>query len=222
MSSSGAKKILVGMLVFVGILGAGPTAAGYAWAIAWLPIYGTVCNFDKVFGSTITPDGYRIFLLNRGCDLDAAIREIAADLDPGKDPNRLVAIYHGTQRPSSTDELIEMDAVESGLRQFVMPKEVTDCAVGQDQYCAPAHYWNDDIVSSLFSIIGHKYDSYSEPKFFDAINDGADRIAAALRMGPIVQGILLLCYSVAGLVVGKLVVDFIMSFIKGSVASEKK
>lgn len=194
------KTSAVWILLALVALVIAPTAAGYAWAIAWLPGYAVVCHIDKVFGPSITADGYRIFLLNRDCDLDTAIEKIA--VENGMDPGKLVAMYHGTYPKSkfSAEDVLELNVLQFSLRKFALPVTQREpCPPGQ--LCGP---WARDIVTDILDNIVGRYGPYAQNSFFGAVNDGADAIANILRQGPIFQALVIAFYLVLAWLLKKL------------------
>jgi hypothetical protein len=194
MASPGVQKLLISVATVVVLVSCFPGTAGYAWAIAWLPVYGTVCHVNNVFGSDISRDGYRIFLLNRGCNVKVAIRQIVmAASDLSVDPEKIVAIYHGTARAETADEYLAIDRVESGLREYAGSAPSTDnCAGG---YCSIPGPSNEDFVTKWTGA----YFSYVRSQFLYTTKDGADYIASLLRMGPVVQSLMFIVYLAAAL-----------------------
>ena len=191
---SGLQKLLISIATVTALVGFFPGAAGYAWAIAWLPVYGTACHFDKIFGPNVSRDGYRIFLLNRGCDVDAAIREIVtAASDLSVDPGKIVAIYHGTSRAETPDEYLAIDRVKSGLERNAGSTPSTDNCVGG--YCDIPGPPSEDFITKWAST----YFSYVRSQFLYTAKDGADYITSLLRMGPVVQSLMFAVYLAAGL-----------------------
>ena len=192
MALSRLQRLLIPAVIVTALVSCFPGTVGYAWAIAWLPAYGTVCHFDKIFGSNVSRDGYRIFLLNRGCDIDPAIQQIvAAATDLSVDPGKIVAMYHGTLRAETPDEYLAIDRVESGLREYAGTTPSTDnCAGG---YCAIPGPSSEDFVTKWVSA----YASYARSQFLFTAKDGADYIASLLRMGPLVQALMFMAYLAA-------------------------
>jgi hypothetical protein len=197
MAPSRLRKILISVATVTALVSCFPGLAGYAWAITWLPVYGTECHFNKIFGSYVSPDGYRIFLLNRGCDIDKAIQQIVtAASDLTVDPGKIVAIYHDTSRAETADEYLAIDRVESGLREYAGSASSTDNCVGG--YCTIPGPSNENFVIKWAS----EYVSYARSQFLYTAKDGADYIASLLRMGPVVQGLALIAYLAAALLLG--------------------
>jgi hypothetical protein len=194
MALCGLQKLALLVAIVTALVGFFPGTAGYAWAIAWLPVYGTVCHVDKIFAPSVSRDGYRIFLLDRGCDIDTAIRQIvmaAADLNV--DPGKIIAIYHGTSRAETADEYLAIDRVESSLRDYAGSAASTDnCAGG---YCSIPGPSSEDFVTKWASA----YFSYMRSQFLYTAKDGADFIASLLRMGPVVQSLMVIVYLAAAL-----------------------
>jgi len=208
---SGLQKLLLSIATVTALVGFFPGAAGYAWAIAWLPVYGTVCHVNNVFGSDISRDGYRIFLLNRGCNVDTAIRQIVtAASDLSVEPGKIVAIYHGTSRAETADEYLAIDRVESGLREYAGDALNADnCAGG---YCAIPGPSSEGFLARWASA----YASYARSQFLYTAKDGADYVASLLRMGPVVQGFMFIAYLAAVLFLLTRVLCFIRGIISGS------
>ena len=134
MASPRARTLLTEIAILIATVVFFPGVTGYAWAIGWLPIYGVVCHFDKVVGPAINPDGYRVYLLDRGCDVDAAIRNILAgsQFSAGRDKvdaDRIIGIYHHRQLAETGDESLARDLVQEKLREFATVDTVgTGCA----------------------------------------------------------------------------------------------
>jgi hypothetical protein len=204
------ERLMIWLLAALVALAIGPTVVGYGWAIGALPVYGAVCHPGKVFGSNISPDGYRIFLLRRGCDVDAAIREIAAqsaaEMGLSVDPAKIVAIYHGNARAEQGDEALTMDIVQASLRDFVfsVPGK-TDCAPGGN--CT-----NTGQSADLIQGLPDAYRTFARAHFLDALDDGADYISWLLRAGPVVQGLLVLLYAAAIILLGKVAARLIIAW----------
>ena len=189
MALSRLQKLSIPAVTLTALVSCFPGTAGYAWAIAWLPVYGTVCHFDKILGPNVSRDGYRIFLLDRGCDVDAAIRQIvAAASDLSVDPEKIVAIYHGASRAETPDEYLAIDRVESGLREYAGATPSTDNCTGG--YCTIPGPSGEDFVTKWASA----YASYARSQFLYTAKDGADYIASLLRMGSVVRGLVLIAY----------------------------
>ena len=203
MALSRLQQRLIWIAVAVALVACVPAMAGYAWAIVWLPVYGTVCHVDKVFGSTIDPDGYRVYLLDRGCDIDAAIRQIVeATPNLSVDPSRIVAIQHGTLRADSADEFLAADLLQTKLRRFPDADSGNGCT--PDGYCTIPDSSADDPIRNA----PHAYSAYVRSQFLYALDDGADYVTSLLRMGVVVQVVMALCYAAAMLAVVKCVVNF--------------
>lgn len=206
MTLSAVRRLLISALSAAVVVGCFPGTAGYAWAIAWLPVYGAACHLTNIFGSAIEPDGYRIFLLGRGCDPDAAVREIVAGSGLDVDPATIVAVYHGTQREQSGDEFLAMELVRKSLREPAAPDSgKSDCT--PDGYCVIPGSSQEDFIAKAV----RAYLSYAWAQFLFTEEDGADYIASVLRVGPVMQAIVFVLYAVAVLAVGKLVVDLVAS-----------
>lgn len=202
MASSRARTLLIGIAVLIAAVGFFPGVIGYAWAIGWLPIYGLVCHFDKVVGPAINPDGYRVYLIGRGCDVDAAIRNILAgsQFAAGQDKvdaDRIIGIYHHRLLAEVGDESLARDLVQEKLGEFATSVPVqTGCASG-NRYCAPAKAPDENFFSGWI----HAYLSYVPSQFRFTVMDGADYITSLLAMGLIAQAIIALCYLAAVLLV---------------------
>lgn len=199
MASSRGQTLLIPVVILVAAVGFFPGVAGYAWAIGWLPIYGAVCHFDKVVGSAIDPDGYRIYLLSRGCDIDAAIRSIVADSQfaagPDKvDADKIVAICHHKQLPAAGDESLASDLVQQKLREFATSTPGGSTCTPDNRYCTAPGASDEEFVSKW----AHVYLSYVQSQFRYTVMDGADYISSLLLRGPIAQAIMAFCY-LAGL-----------------------
>lgn len=204
MVTSALRRPLISILVAAVIFGCFPGTVGYARAIAWLPVYGAACHLTNIFGSAIEPDGYRVFLLGRGCDVDAAIREIVAQSGLDVDPAKVVAFYRHTQRPQSADEFLATELVRNSLREPAASYSGnSDCT--PDGHCASPEFSEDHFIAKLV----RGYLRYARAQFFFTENDGADYIVSILRMGTVMQTIAFLLYAVAVFALGRLVVGFV-------------
>lgn len=200
------RKLLISIVAAAALVAAVPATAGYAWSIAWLPVYGAACHLSKIFGSAIERDGYRIFLLGYGCDLDAAIRKIVAGSALDVDPATIIAIYHGAQREQSGDEFLAMELVRNSLQEPAGSEMgQSDCA--PDGYCGTLGFSRDDFVTKVV----RGYLSYAQAQFLFTEKDGADYITSALRMGPLMQAVVFVLYAAAVLAAGRLVVGLVGS-----------
>jgi len=207
MRLTGTQKLLMSLLVVVALFAGGPLASGYALVVASLPIYGAACHLDRIFGRQITPDGYRVFLLGLGCDVDAAIRRIVVASEAGVDPARIIAIYHGAERPESPNELLLIDVVRNSLKDFARSEHRgEDCPPGQ--YCRIP-----DLSRGITENLIETYLSSARSQFLAAVDDGADYISWLLRLGAVVQGIVSLVYVMLIFTVGKIATHLIIRFI---------
>lgn len=212
MKTGGLLKVGEVALGIVLVLACLPFVIGFGYAMVSLPIYGGVCEFKNVFSDKITPDGYRAFLLNRGCNLDEEIKRVVGDATDGRRAgDKFVEVYHGVPHALSGDEESLMHAVRAELRLFRPLKMSTDCGTGI--YCPQSTFFGDDVISNLFASVWNKYALYAVPSFVFAVNMGADFLVGILRMGSVAQGFLFLLYAGASLVIidvlGKLAFDFI-------------
>ena len=211
MASSRARRLLIEIAILVAAVGFFPGVAGYAWAVGWLPVYGAVCHFDKIFGPAINPDGYRIYLLGRGCDIDAAIRNIlaASQFAAGRDrvdADKIVAIYHHKQLPAAGNESLASDFVQQKLGEFATSTPAVNVCAPDNRYCTGPQASDED----FFSKWAHAYLSYVQLQFGYTAIDGADYIASLLRMGVVAQVIIALCYLSATLLATERIVNYII------------
>lgn len=211
MVSSRTQTLLIQIAILVAAIGFFPGAAGYAWAVGWLPVYGVACHVDKVFGPAINPDGYRIYLLGRGCDVDAAIRAILAgsQFAAGQDQvdaARIIAIYHGKQLPEAGNEFLARDLVQQKLREFPTSTSDGNNCTPDNRYCLVPEASDEDFISRW----AHAYLTYVDSQFSYTAMDGADYIASLLRMGLIVQAIIALCYFTASLLAAERIVRYVI------------
>jgi len=196
-----------------------PGVAGYAWAIGWLPVYSAVCHFNKVFGHEINPDGYRIYLLDRGCDVDAAIRNVLAGsrfaAGPDKvDADGIVDIYHRRRPAARGDELLALDLVQKKFKEFATSTAGANSCTADSKYCVPEA--SDENFISRWT---DAYLSYVQSQFRYTAMDGADYIVSLLQMGLTARVIIALCYLTATvLVVGR----FVSYVIRRCTVSRKK
>jgi hypothetical protein len=204
-------------LIALALLAAGPTLSGYAWALGWLPVYGSACQYNRIFGRAITPDGYRVFLLGYGCDIDAAVRQIVAasefsrspkDTSEPPDPGRIIAIYHGVQRADSSEESLTTDIVQQRLREFAVSTPESNCSPGE--YCGIPDHSSDTIIAHWIGA----YLSFGQSHFLDAVDDGADYISWMLRLGPIFQGLTCVLYAIVSLTIVRLIITVAVTIVK--------
>jgi len=211
MASSRTQKLLMEIAILVAAVGFFPGVAGYAWAIGWLPVYGVACHFDNVFGPAISPDGYRIYLLGRGCDVDAAIRNIlaASQFAAGRDQvdaDKIVAIYHHRQLPVAGNESLASDLVQQKLGEFATATPAANVCTADSRYCTGPQAADED----FFSKWAHAYLAYVQLQFGYTAMDGADYIAALLRLGLVAQIIIAVCYLSTTLFAAERVVSYII------------
>jgi len=198
MASAGAHKRLMETAILIAAIAFFPGVVGYAWAIGWLPVYGAVCHFDKLFGPSISSDGYRVYLLGRGCDVDAAIRNIlaASQFANGEDKvdaNKIVDVYHGRQLAIAGDEFLAVDLVQRKLKEFTASASSGNGCARDERYCATADAGEEDFGGRWI----RAYLSYVRSQFGYTAMDGADYISSLLRMGLVAQGVIALCYLAA-------------------------
>jgi hypothetical protein len=214
------EHFLFGLLLALAIFVVGPTLLGYVWAVGWLPAYGAQCRVDNVFGSAVSPNGYRIYLLGWGCDLDTAVRKIVAashpavDPDSKIDPSRIAAIYEGRERAESPDESLTMEVVVDSLRTFD-GSEPNDCRVTEN--CPTSEGSSDFDIERL----ARAYRFYARSHFLDAVDDGADSIAWMLRQGIIVVAIICLFYLLTALALAIVIIHPIGKRFKRARTSRK-
>jgi hypothetical protein len=193
-------RSLTEIAILVVAVGLFPGVVGYVWAIGWLPIYGVVCHFDKVFGPAINPDGFRIYLVDRGCDVDVAIRAILAksQFAAGQDKvdaDRMVDIYHQKQLPVAGNEFLAHDLVVQKLREFATSSPGANACTTDDRYCATPEASDGNFISRWTDA----YIYYVQSQFHYTAIDGADYIASWLRMGLLGQAVIALCYLICSL-----------------------
>jgi len=193
-------RLLTEIAILVVAVGLFPGVVGYVWAIGWLPTYGVVCHFDKVFGPAINPDGFRIYLVGRGCDVDAAIRDILAKskFAAGQDKvdaDRMVDIYHRKQLAVAGNEFLAQDLVLQKLREFATSSPGANACTPNDRYCATPEALDGNFISRWT----HLYIYYVQSQFHYTAMDGADYIASLLRMGLLAQAVIGLCYLIGSL-----------------------
>ena len=211
MASSRAQKLLIELAILIAAIGFFPGTAGYAWALGWLPVYGAVCHFDKIFGPAIDPDGYRIYLIGRGCAIDAAIRSIlaASQFAAGQDKvdaDRIVDIYHHKKLAAAGDETLAVDLVQQKLKEFAASTPSANNCTPDNRFCAVSAGSDAD----FFSRWARAYLSYVQSQFRYTAMDGADYMASLLRMGLIAQGIIAVCYLIVVLLAAAQIVRYVV------------
>jgi hypothetical protein len=204
-------RLLTEIAILVVAVGLFPGVVGYVWAIGWLPIYGAVCHFDKVFGPAINPDGFRIYLVDRGCDVDAAIRAILAksQFAAGQDKvdaDRMVDIYHHKQLAVAGNEFLAHDVVVQKLREFATSSPSADACTMDDRYCASPEAMSGNFISRWTDA----YVYYAQSQFHYTAIDGADYIASWLQMGPLGQAVIALCYLIGSLLAAGGIIRYII------------
>jgi len=134
------KKLLTGLWRFafvVGLIASGllflPPAGGYGYAIMALPLYGQICKnatISGVFDGKMSTEDYRVWLLNRGCTVDTALRDGIADLNldnplksvsPEKtnlNPIKYTEYYYGRSMPASADEARWLEVLRTEMKSF--------------------------------------------------------------------------------------------------------
>jgi len=196
-----AQKPLIKVAVLVAAVGFFfPGAAGYAWALGWLPVYAAVCHFDKIFGPAIDPDGYRIYLIGRGCDVNAAIRNIlaASQFAAGQDEvdaGKITDVYHAKRLAVPGNEFLAVDLVRQKLREFAASTADSNTCPPANRYCTISETSDQGFPSTWV----HAYLSYVQSQFRYTVTDGADYITSVLRMGLVAQVITTFCYLTATL-----------------------
>ncbi|MCC7250523.1 hypothetical protein [Hyphomicrobium sp.] len=209
-TTPGGLHPLLSVVAVIGLVGGGlfvlPYALGFGYAWSALPVYWTVCK-DGSFKSDISADEYRIFLLNRGCDPEAAARQIAEEVL--KDPqaaDRAVRVYRG-ETPAVTAEDRFVDSMADGsliqgiihfrLHRF-RPFDTYDPNCPPESNCPKPSFFSDDLIGNLMS----NYVDYLDGPMHDSIAEGSRQVAQIWRQGPLTRGILLVVYAaLAGIAV---------------------
>jgi hypothetical protein len=204
-------RSLTEIAILVVAAGLFPGLIGYVWAIGSLPIYGVVCHFDRVFGPAINPDGFRIYLVDRGCDVDAAIRDILAksQFAAGQDKvdaDRMVDIYHHKQLAVAGNEFLAHDLVVEKLREFATSSSAANACTTDDRYCATPEFLDGNFISRWT----HAYIYYVQSQFHYTAIDGADYIGSLLRMGFLGQAVIAFCYLIGSLLATAGIIRYII------------
>jgi hypothetical protein len=187
-----------------------PVTLGFAYAFLWLPVYAGVCS-EAAF-APMPADKYRIFLLNRGCDLDEAITEIARSMEA--DPATLHDLYGGKE-PTTSEEVMWADALQAGLRSFVPLRTRAGACPPEDAYCPQRYGWSNDVLSNLIRKAAAPYGNYAKRQFVQGVNDGADFVSGVLAMGTVMRGMLLLGYGLIAAVAVAAAMRVLRSFFTG-------
>jgi hypothetical protein len=149
MGSSRTQKLIIEIAILMAAIGFFPGAVGYAWALGWLPVYGAVCHFDKIFRPAIDPDGYGIYLVGRGCNVEAAIRNIlaASQFAAGQDKvdaDRIIDIYHHKKLAVAGNETLAVDMVQQKLREFAASTPSADNCTPGKRFCIASAASDED------------------------------------------------------------------------------
>jgi hypothetical protein len=222
------------------LLTVAPFVLGFAYSLLGVPAYGLVCgDWQGILKGTISADGYRVFLMNRGCDLDEEIRRILQRDFSTRSDSEMVQIVKGERKWESADEILTADGVRAVLRTFrpiIICGELnrrtpaagerpnassraegslTATSLGSINACYRGvhQYFNEDIVGALFGWMAGLYAAYLVLNLNWSINLGADLINAFADTGPLVAVVLILAYMIL-FWMGKLLLDAARDVLK--------
>lgn len=172
------------MLVVVAL----PAAVGYGYAVIMFPAYDQSSSCQGRKADPIREDDYRVYLLNRGCNVQEAMEGLGKENQMA--PARLMAFYRGKALPvgAETGAWEDVQAQLSEFKAFSIARD------------GLSEFW-DDPISRLFALAGQKYFEVAAPIFFGAIGDGASHIAGIVQLGPLAQGLLYIGVSMLGLAI---------------------
>jgi hypothetical protein len=193
--------VLAILAVGVALIGL-PFAGGAGYAALLYPAFDVSCPIEK--NDKRGHDDYRVYLLNRGCNVSEALAGIAADLDYAKGADRLKALVDGTEQPQNSGEESARDEARKQLHSF--KPFSTGCPPGE---LCPSDFWGDDVISNFFQLLGDKYGAYAVPQFLSGLDLGADQLSSIAAMGPLAQGLLYLFYLVVLAVIGSAAYDML-------------
>jgi hypothetical protein len=173
-----------GVIIF--LVWALPAIAGYGYAVLMLPAYDQTASCEKEKADPIRADDYRVYLLNHGCTVEAALQGIGKDLSVN--PARLMAFYKGETRPASADEVSAWDAALAMLRTFKLSPAGSGDGLSS--------FWGDDAISRQFERLGERYTLTATPIFLSALDLGASHIAGIMQQGKAAEGGLYIAYLI--------------------------
>lgn len=220
-----ASGVLCTLYVLPGLL-------GFLYALLWLPVYGGVCGLGEgsggIFSAPVSADGYRVFLLNKGCDLQTVRRGVVSRYaGTTTDSASLLALLDSNEPARTSDQVMILDAVKAELRTWTpidmclyeptrnaspsgtgFPEvedilrrslEGIDCT-----YRGTQPYFSDDMIGRLFGWIAEGYLAHARRNLFSAVNGSVDVLVPLINQSPVIRGGLFLLYALIALVVGNL------------------
>jgi hypothetical protein len=189
-----ALAVVAGIgVVLYGALLVAPFVAGYLYAGAMWPAFDYSCHEPEKADAYSRPD-FHLYLLNRGCSLDAALPDVATDVQLPGGADRLKQFLKGDARPQGADETLEFDAAKQDLSRFRTPPSNKDC--GRFGELCVSSYPADDFLSNTLGDLGKRYGAYLEPNFWSAVSDAAEALASFAAGGVAMRGILYVAYLV--------------------------
>jgi hypothetical protein len=198
---------IAGVLVFAVLVL--PAAAGYGYALAMLPAYDQSASCKDQKADPIREDDYRVYLLNRGCNIQKAMEDLGGEVHI--ESERLMAFYRGELKPSSADETIGWDAVQGSLKTFKSFSATDDCPPDCGMSGAGG---GSDPISRMFDGAFQKYLEIALPIFLGAIGMGASHVAGIMQQGPLAQGLLYMAYVVGLAIAASALYDLLKQAIK--------
>lgn len=193
--------IIVGMIV--------PAALGYGYALTFFSSYEYACpRQPEQKNDPIPADDYRIYLLNRGCTLDAMMGEMGREY--AIDPQVLKGLYLGKADPQSSNEVMLQGVVREQAYLFKpFPSDNRP------------DYGTDDAVTQLFNNAIDFYMLKATPLFLSAVAIGAEHITAIWRMGPLARGMIYLAYIIGLGILGAAIYDLMKRLLRSGGEAKK-
>lgn len=181
-----------------------PFAGGTGYAGLLYPAFDVGCPLKP--DESREHDDFRVYLLNRGCNVGQALAGIATDLNYTKGVDRLRALVDGKLKPESGDEDLARNAAVEQMHSF--KSFSPPCPPGE--FC-PSDFWGKDPISRSFAFLGNTYGTYATPQFLSGLDFGADQLSSIEAMGPLARGLLYLFYVVVLAVIGSAAYDMLKS-----------
>ena len=225
-------RFLLSIIAVGAALFEAPVALGVGWSVVGVPLYGLACgDWHGIINGSISADGYRIFLTNRGCKLKDEIKKIVAKDYPDDLPrlNDLIAMVTGKTQPSFGDD-VRISSIRKQLRE---PRPIALCghlnrenpdapggpaaaANGTEAGCSQPRWHSDDLMGRFSSYLGALAGTYLSDGFVEGLNWGADTLAGLAATGPVVRALLAaVCAMIVALPFGSIAL-LLMRWLRGT------